>query len=157
MAHKKTLFMETTEVPAERTASEISAVLIQAGATQIATDYENGKITGLRWMMRVAGRDLMFAMPARVEPVFRILNGRRDKWGQYSRETMATKDREQAERVAWRQLLRWVQAQLAMIECGMTEASEVFFPYMQMQSGNTIYELFKASEFKQLSAGDAPQ
>lgn len=63
------------------------------------------------------------------------------------------KDRQQAERVAWRQLLRWVQAQLAMIECGMTEASEVFFPYMQMLSGNTIYELFKASEFKQLAAG----
>jgi hypothetical protein len=148
---KKTLYMETTEVSAERSAAEVSAVLIRAGATQIATEYEKGEIVGLRWTMRIAGRELLFAMPARVEPVYKIIHGRRDS---YRRAEFEAKDRDQAKRVAWRQLLRWVQAQLAMVECGMTEAAEVFFPYLQTPSGNTIYTMFREQEFKMLPAGD---
>jgi hypothetical protein len=150
---KKTLFMETTEVPAERTAAEISSVLIRAGATQIATDYEAGKITGLRWTMRATGRDLLFAMPARVDPIYKILYDRSSS----SWSVDKAKLREKAQRVAWRQLLRWVQAQLAMIECGMTEASEVFFPYIQTPSGDTVYELFRGQGFKMLPAPEKPQ
>jgi hypothetical protein len=155
MKQKKTLFMETTEVPAERTASEISAVLIQSGATQIATEYASGKITGLRWTMTVCGRDVLFAMPARVEPVYQILKKRRGSSWLSEKEKEAL--RAKADRVAWRQLLRWTQAQLAMIECGMTEASEVFLPYMQMHTGETLFELFKGSEFKALPAPEKPQ
>ena len=146
---KKTLYMETTEVPAERTASEISACLIQAGATRIETAYDAGKITGLRWMMRVAGRDLLFQMPARVAPVYKILYKRR-RPGFFSNKDQASLQ-DKAERVAWRQLLRWVQAQIAMIDAGMSEASEVFFPYMTAaESGKTIYSLFAEQQFKML-------
>lgn len=148
MAEKKTLFMESTEIAAERTAAEISGVLIRAGANQIATDYDAGKIVGLRWVMRVNGRDLAFDMPARVEPVYQILRKRRSG---YIGKEVEQRLRAQAERVAWRQLLRWVQAQVAMIECGMTEASEVFFPYMQVQAGKTVYSLFREHEFKLLA------
>lgn len=156
---KDTLFMETTEVPAERTAAEISAVLIRGGATQIATDYEGGRIVGLRWTMRVCGRDILFAMPARVEPVYQILAKRRDsangdKW--FSSDLKSTM-RAKATRVAWRQLLRWTQAQLAMIDSGMAEPSEVFLPYLQTGSGQSLFEVFKGSEFKQLPAPEKPQ
>jgi hypothetical protein len=149
---KKTLFMESTEVPAERTAAEISSLLIQAGATQIATEYANASIVGLRWSMKVSGRDLLFAMPARVEPVYRIFCKRKGLSPQtkidYSTDIM-----KKAHRVAWRQLLRWTQAQLAMIECGMTEASEVFLPYWQANGTQSLFELFKGSEFKALGPG----
>jgi hypothetical protein len=149
---KKTLFMETTQVPAERTASEISSCLIQAGATQIATDYEAGKIKGLRWMMDVRGRKLCFAMPARVEPVFEELRKRRRQ--SFNRTELLG----QAERVAWRQLLRWVQAQLAMIQCGMTEPGEVFFPFMMhVEANKTVYTLFAEQEFKMLAGPEKPQ
>lgn len=148
---KKPLFMEHTEVPAEKTASEISAVLIQAGATQIATDFENGKITGLRWIMR----GLMFAMPARVDPVYQIFLKRTQYYQRYGQVPTDTDGaiRAKAVRVAWRQLFRWVQAQVAMIECGMAEETEVFFPYAQTAAGQSVYELFKGSEFKQLGPG----
>ena len=153
MGSKKTLFMETTEVPAERTAAEISSLLIQAGASQIATDYGAGEITGLRWTMRVTGRDLLFAMPARVDPVYKTLRKR------CSGNINAARDarlKSQARRVAWRQLLRWTQAQLAMIECGMTEASEVFLPYWQVNGIQSLFEAFKGSEFRQLGPGSTP-
>ena len=147
----KTLFMETTEVPAERTAAEISAVLIQAGATQINTAYESGEIVGLRWTMRVpGGRELLFSMPARVDPIFQIFQKRRKY--EWDRKEKAADDRTKAKRVAWRQLLRWVQAQVAMIECGMAESAEVFFPYIQAPSGQTLFEHFKEQQFKALPA-----
>ena len=146
----QTIYMETTAVEADRTAGEISSLLIRAGASQIATDYENGQITGLRWAMKVSGRDLLFAMPARVEPVYNILRKRRTRFVDSKAEVEL---RRQARRVAWRQLLRWTQAQLAMIECGMTEASEVFLPYWKPNGEQSLFELLKGTEFKQLGPG----
>jgi hypothetical protein len=154
MRTKKTLFMETTEVPAQRTALEIGSLLVESGATQIATYYDmRGQIIGLRWTMKAAGRDLLFAMPARVDPIYKIFCQRKKITPipfDGSTETM-----QKAHRVAWRQLLRWTQAQLAMIDCGMAEASEVFLPYWQVDGNNSLFELFKGSEFKALPSGGA--
>ena len=145
---KKTLYMETTEIAAEKTAAEIVSVLVGAGATQINTEYEGGRIIGLRWIMRVAGHDALFAMPARVEPVYKIFARRQSKtW--LSEKDKATIEAK-AQRVAWRQLLRWVQAQVAMIECGMTEAGEVFFPYLQGPTGKSVFDTFKEHGIKML-------
>jgi hypothetical protein len=84
-------------------------------------------------------------LPARVDPVFQLLLKRRN--GVLNDETRA-RIREQAERVAWRQLLRWVQAQLAMIDVGMVKTHEVFMPYIQHPDGRTFFEYF---ENKQLA------
>lgn len=139
---KKTIYMETTEIGAERTAAEVSSVLVQAGATSVSVKYDSGCVIGMSWTMPVFGKNLPFAMPARVEPVYKILIDRR------SYPDAATKDRvrEQAERVAWRQLLRWVQAQLAMIEVGMAKGVEVFMPYMQQADGSTFFEYFESKQ-----------
>ena len=147
MSAKKTLFMETTEVPAETTDAQIITELVKAGATQVNTEYTEGLITGLRWIMRIAGQDALFAMPARVAPIERILLKRRV--GYLDSNTRA-KIAAQARRVAWRQLLRWTQAQLAMIECGMTEAGEVFFPYLQTPTGASIFDTFKEQGLRML-------
>lgn len=147
MPTKKTLYMETTEIPAEKTAGEILSALVAVGATQVATDYEAGKIKGLRWTMLVPGQgERLFAMPARIEPVYKILAARNEYASPAQKEQLQAK----ARRVAWRQLLRWVQAQLAMIDCGMTEASEVFFPYIQTPSGQTLFDAFKVGQLRAL-------
>lgn len=148
----KTLFMETTAVAPEKTAAEITTLLVMSGARQISMDYdEAGKLAGLRFVLAIHGGLLPFKLPVRTEPVFKILNGRR-KYS-YDRTNCAEKDRAQAERVGWRQLLRWVQAQLAMIETGMVATEEIFLPYMQNPDGQTVYELFAGTHFKQLPAG----
>lgn len=149
MATRKTLFMETTTVEVERTAAEVCSCLVQSGANQISTDYTDGKITGLRWVMKIHGQDIVFTMPARVEPVYKILIARRSD---RHLQTTQLKVREQAHRVAWRQLLRWVQAQLAMIDCGMTQAAEVFFPYIQAAPNLTMFQLFEEQKFKMIEA-----
>jgi hypothetical protein len=148
----KTLYMATTGISPARTAAEIIELLVQAGATQIASDYTEGTLSGLAFVLPAGGRSLAhcYKLPVRIEPVFKILNGRRKRWR--ARDDNTTKDREQAERVAWRQLYRWVQAQLAMIEVGMAEAPEVFLPYMQAENGRSMYELFQDHEMKLLGA-----
>lgn len=156
---KQTLFMETTQVPPEKTAGEIMGVLVKANARQIAVEYDaERKLSGMSFVIVINGNPLPFRLPARIEPVFRALNDRRPKesWYRGNREEKAEVDRQQAERVAWRQLLRWVQAQLAMIETGMVASEEVFLPYLQNENGQTVYQLFAETKFKMLPAPKEP-
>jgi hypothetical protein len=146
MSTKKPVYMETTEIPAERTAAEVSSCLVQAGATSVSTNWDGGKIVGLAWTMRVGPGDIQFKMPARVQPVYQLLLKRRSD--RFPNDETKARILEQAERVAWRQLLRWVQAQLAMIEVGMAKNAEVFMSYIQREDGLTFFEYF---ENKQLA------
>lgn len=155
----KTMYMETTKVPTEKTAAEISAVLIQSGATSISTDYEGKRIIGLKWAMKVHGQHVSYSMPVRVEAITKQLVSRlsppptgatTSQADKYKSAVSAAK--EQAERVAWRQLLRWVQAQLAMMDLGMVEAREVFLPYMLDRAGKTFYQVLEEQKFKMIEA-----
>lgn len=58
-----------------------------------------------------------------------------------------------ARQVAWRQVFRWVQAQLAMVDTEMVTVDEVFFPYIQTRNGQTVYELHK-NNLLQLGSGN---
>jgi hypothetical protein len=138
--------METTSIPPDRTAGEITSELVRAGASQISTTYEGGKLVGLRWIMRVNGVEALFDMPARVDPVFRILQGRQKR-----KRTSAAELKEKAERVAWRQLFRWCQAQNALIETGMVQPTEVFLAYLVDPSTNqTLFQHLVTTRFKAL-------
>lgn len=146
---RKTLYMETTQIEPQKTAGEIISELVKAGASSVNTDYQDGRICGLRWIMRLCGGDVLFSMPVRTEPIFALINGRRSYPSSYR-----ICDREQAERVAWRQLLRWVQAQLAMIDTGMVTTQEVFLPYIVVNAdtNQTLFQKFEESRFKMITA-----
>lgn len=153
----KAIFMQTTEVEASRSAAEITSLLVQAGARQIATDYaQNGKVCGIRFSLPVAGVDCTFSLPARTEPVFRLLL-KQKPWENartnLGRDEYDERLREMAERVGWRQLFRWTQAQLAFIESGQASTQEVFFPYLVDRSGRTVFAVFEEQKFKMLTAG----
>jgi len=141
--------METTAISSAQTAGEIAGILVACGASQISTDYKDGKITGLRWLMNMRQVPTVYHLPVRAEAVFKVLNDRRSS--AWDRKEKADKDRDQAERVAWRQLYRWVQAQAAMIDTGMMEAAEVFLPYADW-GGRTLFEALAESGMKTLPA-----
>lgn len=151
---KDTLFMGTTEVSAEKSAAEITSLLVCAGASQIATDYKAGKIAGLRFTLQVSGQTLAFELPARTEPVYKLLLSRtRKSW--FSDKEKEQK-RAQAERIGWRQLFRWTQAQLAMIDAGMVSAHEVFLPYLLLGQ-RTMLRTFEEDTLRLLSAPERAQ
>ena len=130
--------MATTKIDPQQTCGEIISELVRAGASSINTDYKNGKLSGIRWVMKVGAIDALFDMPIRVDPVHKKLGS----------------DRVQAERVAWRQLLRWVQAQNAMIEVGMAQAGEIYLAYLVNPGTNqTLFNHMLETQFKALPAG----
>lgn len=55
--------------------------------------------------------------------------------------------REQAERVAWRILKDWVEAQMALLDIQMVRFEEIFLPYIETENGQTIYERLEEKQF----------
>lgn len=136
---KPTVFMGTTKIDPQKTIGEISSVLIRTGATQIATDYgAGGKVEAVRFSVSVQGLTVCFRLPCRTEKLLRLL-----------------RDKDQAERTAWRQVLRWVEAQAAMVDAGMTQTHEVFMPYAVIPGSDdrTMFQAWESSQ-KMLEAGE---
>lgn len=146
----------TTEVPSERTIGEITSLLVRKGARSIHSEYrEDGGIEAVAFVMPVGGLPVRFVLPNKVDGVFRVIL--RDKpFHQNHRCSLAAYEarvRAQAERVSWRILKDWVEAQLALIESGQAELAQVFMPYAMSGSGQTMYELFVENNQKQLGSG----
>jgi len=55
-------------------------------------------------------------------------------------------DRAQAERVAWRIVKDWVEAQLAILESEMVHLDEIFLPYMVNNNGQTVFEIYRNNQ-----------
>ena len=55
--------------------------------------------------------------------------------------------REQAERVALRILKDWVETQMALLDIEMVRFEEIFLPYIETSSGQTIYERLEERQF----------
>lgn len=148
---KKTLYMETTQIDAGRTAAEVTSLLVRVGAASVSMDYdEDRNISGLKFMLKVEGKMWCVSLPARVDPIFKILNGRRKS--SWDRTNKAAEDKAQARRVAWRQLYRWTEAQLAMVDAGMVQAGEVFLGYAEVEPGVTFFERVISDPSKLITA-----
>lgn len=140
--------METTTIDADRTAAEIQTLLGKAGAAAIQTDYEDGEVTALSFLIEIRGNKVPFRLPVRTEPIFEYFQRKRKT--PHRQEMGKDADAVKAKRVAWRQIYRWILAQLALIETGMVTAQEVFLPYATIDGGKTLYETLEARGFTML-------
>ena len=147
MEDKLPLLNYTTEVPAERTASEIMRILTTHGAKDILTSYdEAGKLVALAFRARTTSGVLPFRLPINDAAVLKILE---QQWesGHIPRRFA---NPAQAHRVAWRIIKEWVLVQMALIETEMVKLEEVFLPYMIMGE-KTMFQHMTEQRF-QLSA-----
>ena len=145
-----TLHMETTKVAPEKTAQEIMMLLAKAGVAATHAEYKDKKIVAVSFNVELnPTKTIPFRLPVRTEPLFHRFQNRRDA---YARSDWAERDRAKAERVAWRQIYRWIQAQLALIDVGMVAMQEVFMPYIQTDIDETLYQRLEAGGFLQLPA-----
>ena len=137
------IYMASTKINCNKTASEIMQLLSKFGATQILTIFENLEIVGLSFMINRNGGNLSFKLPIRCQPVLEAM-----KKDRHTPNNLCNP--EQAKRVAWRQILRWIQAQLALIEIGMVQLEEIFMPYLLIGKDETVYERLITTHFKQI-------
>ena len=139
-----TLYMETTKIEAHKTIGQIQGVLASYGATAILVDYEAGEATAVSFKVKVSGRDIPFRLPCRWEAIHSKLKSKHRR----SRKPIELEI--QAKRIAWRQILRWIQAQMALVETEMVKVEEVFLSYAQMKDGKTLFEIIAEKGFKAL-------
>ena len=146
------LYMGSTAVQASKTFGQVSQLLIEAGASRMAQEFKNGRVASMKFCLLVNQQEVPFVLPLRAEPILRGLQKKRPV---RNRERFLKSDEEQAERIAWRQIYRWLEAQFALIHVGMTEPAEVFLPYVQTANNRTLFEEFRDYGMKMLPTGDA--
>lgn len=134
--------METTEIAPERTIAEIETVLVRNGATAVMKEYVDGAIEAVAFRVRVGQSDIPFRLPCRWKAIADVFAKRKaGKWNYTLSNSQKVLIADKARRVAWRQILRWIEAQMALVQTDMVKVEEVFFPYIQAKGGKTLYEL----------------
>lgn len=144
MKKSKTLFMETTKIDPEQTVGQIQGLLGRYGASGIQIMYEKMEISAVTFAVEVDGRNIHFVLPCRWTAVHTVIVNRMRK----VRESRKDEYVLQSKRVAWRQILRWVEAQLAMVETDMVRLEEVFMPYLVVGKGGlTLFDKMSNDKF----------
>lgn len=135
----------TTKVDVYTTLGAIQGQLVKHGAKKIMQDYDDdGHITALSFMVDTPAGARGIRLPANVDAVHAVLARQKVKC-----------DRKQAERVAWRIIKDWVEAQMAILESEMVEMDEIFFPYMIDRAGQTLFQSYRCGQML-LGDGGAP-
>ncbi len=130
----------TTSIDPHKTVGEIQKLLATKGARGILLEYnEHGDPSAVAFQIEVRGQQLRYRLPCRAEKVCDIL-GREWRAGKVERRYTTM---QHANRVAWRIIKDWIEAQLAIVEAGMVDMAEVFMPYQLMASGQTMYEVMQ--------------
>lgn len=139
----------TTEISVEKTINEIHKALISNGARTILNEYdEKGGIVALSFQCQVGDRLIAFRLPSDWQPVLKILQ-------HDSKIPRRFSSPEQAQRVSWRIIKDWVEAQMAIVQTKMVTIDQVFLPYAVTEDGKTIYEKIRERGFslKQIANG----
>lgn len=126
----------TTKVDVYTTLGAIQGQLVKHGARKIMQDYdEQGRITSLSFLIDTPAGPRGIRLPANVDAVHAVLIRQKVKC-----------DREQAERVAWRIVKDWVEAQMAILESEMVMLDEIFLPYMVNSNGQTVFQAYRENQ-----------
>lgn len=126
----------TTKVDVYTTLGAIQGQLVKHGAKKIMQDYDDeGCITSLSFLIETPSGFRGIRLPANVDAVHAVLLRQKIKC-----------DREQAERVAWRIVKDWIEAQMAILESEMVQMDEIFLPYMINGSGQTLFQAYRNNQ-----------
>lgn len=134
----------STKVPATSSVAEVQQRLVKAGARQMMAEYDGSGIpTALGFTLETEYGLRSFLLPVNAAKVEAVLYRQRREPSM--RPNMLT--REHANRVAWRILKDWIEAQLAITETEMVTLDQVMLPYMRTGDGSqTVYELFRGEQ-----------
>lgn len=126
----------TTIIDSHKTVGEIQSILARSGAMAVSVDYQNGQPSALLFLLDVKGTPVSFRLPSRWQGVYAAICND-------SKVPRNFKNEAQAQRVSWRIIKDWVEAQMAIIEAGLAMPAEVFLPYAVTASGKTVYQVFE--------------
>lgn len=147
MKKSKILFMETTKIEPSQTVGEIQKILGEYGASAIRTDYENGEVMAVSFTTKIdEGDPIAFRLPCRWQAIKTIFESRRK--GRSRRGKPPSDLTAQAKRVAWRHILRLVEAQMAFISTGQSKISELMLGFLLTDKNQTLFEKMESQNWK---------
>jgi hypothetical protein len=132
-----TVLAYSTTVSVRNTCVAIDDVLTRYGAQDVTRIGPAAAPTGIAFSLASEFGIQRFRLPvntARVQERLKAEYGR----GKVER---AQTTPEHAERVAWRQLLKWLESHLAAIDGGLFTTAHLFAPFLEVAPGHTVYEL----------------
>lgn len=147
----------TTKINAAQTVAEMQALLAKHGARRIAVEYDHhGVPSSIDFSLETPHGQRNFSLPAEVSRMEKLLL-REDREGRLKTGSASVRtSRAQAERVAWRVMKTWLEAQLALVAAEMADIDQALLAYLQLSpGGKTLYEAYRESdEALSLPAGD---
>ncbi|QGH73355.1 MAG: hypothetical protein [Siphoviridae sp. cttb18] len=136
----------TTQIDVEKTIAEIQKNLSTHGAQKIMTDYEDGYVKALTFVIPFNDRLVGFRLPTDWKPVLTLLE-------QDLKVPRRLCTQEQAVKVAWRIVKDWIEAQMAIVDTKMVRMQDVFLPYAITKEGITLAEKFDRPGSNLLGSG----
>ncbi len=133
----------TTQVAADKTAFECLALLGRYGASQIGLTFGEDKVPdGLSFVLMTRWGKRAYDLPVDAAATLKVLR-------KYAGERLIPRSQatpEQAQRVAWRVMLHWLDSQLAIIETGLMDAERVLAPWMLVEPGKTMLDIYAENQ-----------
>ncbi len=138
----KTLYMETTKKEPWETIAEITGVLRNYRVRDTLMNYDDeGYITSFSFTLRIGENLIPYKLPVNHIPLWEMAK---------RKETKYIRDEQQSRRVAWRQILKWLEAQMALIDIEMVTADQVLLPYMMVDKNSTVYDKYLTGSIRPL-------
>ena len=132
----------STKVPVARSVQEIQKSLIKAGASAIMQDFNSeGELSAISFKIPLNSTDISFKLPSKIAEVFEVMK--------HDGTPRSFLTEAHAQRVAWRIIKDWVEAQMAIVQTNMVTLPQVFLPYAVRPDGTTLYDMI-ASDPKYL-------
>ncbi|WP_314191987.1 hypothetical protein [uncultured Arthrobacter sp.] len=149
----------STKISAAQTVAEMQSLLAQHGARRISVDYEaSGMPSSLDFLLATPHGQRGFSLPANVDRMEALLQ-KEDAAGRLKAGSRAERTSQaQAERVAWRVMKTWLEAQLALVAAGMIDVDQALLAFLQVDAaGRTLYEVYREREATalELTRGDS--
>ena len=136
----------TTTITAGKTLGEIQALLAKHGASRIMTEYEQGEPRGVTFELPTPHGPKAFTLPIDVEGMSAALEKASRSGGLKGISWAKATSMEHAERVAWRVLKDWIDAQLTLVAARMATVDQVFLPYLRVSADHTLYQAYRECE-----------
>ena len=138
----------STEIPVVRTIAEIEKMLTKYGATQIMKEYKGEEPVMLVFAIMTEHGQMGIRLPIHPEKIMTVFKL------QVSSGLLPNKYLDgdwayaQSQRVGWRIIKDWLDAQITLLNIDMVKVEEIFLPYIYNKKLDmTVYEMLERGKF----------
>jgi hypothetical protein len=141
----------TTQIPVQKTVTEIITLLQAHGASKIMQEFdEDREITAISFTLAVGPQHIPYRLPSQWPGAYWVMYPRAKAprtWESRQEKAQRLKHEGQAKKTAWRTIFHWLVQQLGMVQMQQATPAQIFLPYQITDDGRTVYERLRDTQF----------